>query len=223
MRSFYLIILAALGTCTVALISCEKESPTPPLPTTRSQAVNIPPLAYAGYDILLVTPANSCTLAGSAIDDQRNIEKYLWKQISGPNSSIIESPDSIKTNVSNLEKGTYEFELSVTDKGGLNDKDTVIVRLREAATPGSGEVIVNNLKWECPMGCSVLINCFPCLVPINQPFKVYLSKANLNQWIEVVPEAKWTANDIYSYGIGNNNLWVYTNDEEGNVDVKITY
>lgn len=212
---------------------CEKESPVnaiapPPPPPAPSPvplpiAVNTPPNAYAGQDIWVVVPANSATLKGEGYDTENNIDSHVWKQVSGPSSAIIENPGSLGTKVASLEKGTYEFELSITDKGGLNDKDTVTVFVREPAAPGHGEVIIKDLQWSCPMGCTVQINCIYCLVPINQPFKVYLRERNSNDWIEAIPEANWADNDKYIYGIYNNNLWIYTNDDDDKVDVKITY
>jgi hypothetical protein len=224
MRRFYLYFLTVLAAGAIGLASCEKEAPATQITTTPlPPVINTAPKAYAGQDIWILVPTNSCTLSGSAIDAETNVEKYLWKQVSGPLSCIIESTNSVQTKVSNLEKGTYEFELNVTDKGGLNNKDTVTVFVREPAAPGQGEVIFKDLKWSCPMGCSLLINCFSCFVPVNQKFKVYLRGDNSNQWVEAVPENQWTANDKYIYGISNNNLWIYTNESNETPDVKITY
>jgi hypothetical protein len=227
MRSFYLYVLVVLTIDTIALSGCEKDSsPTrtsiPPLPP--QPVGNTAPRAYAGQDTWVVVPASSYTLAGSVWDTENNIEEYVWKQISGPSSSIIESPNSITTKVSNLEKGTYELEFSVTDKEGLSDNDTVTINVREPAAPGTGEVIVKDLKWICPMGCSLTINCFPCLVPANQPYKVYLKRESSSQWVEVVPIKDWTVNTKYSYTIYENTLFVYTDDEDyTNMEVRIVF
>ena len=225
MRRSCLYLLMVVTTGVVTLAGCEKDSTAaqgtllPPAPVK-----NTAPRPYAGTDIWVVVPADHCTLSGSAIDAENNVDRYFWKQVAGPLSSIIESPNSIQTRVSNLKKGTYEFELEVTDKGGLANKDTVTVFVREPSPPGHGEALFKELKWECPMGCSLLIHCFSCFVPVIQPIKVYVGKVSANQWVEAVPEDRWTATDKYIYGIHNNNLWIYTNDESNETsDVKITY
>lgn len=207
---------------------CERDSITstdpPPPPPPPPPIVNTPPRAYAGQDIWTVVTDGRAALKGSFVDAENNVDRYLWKQVSGPSSGTIEYPGAVETKVSNLEKGSYEFEFTVTDKEGLSGKDTVAVFVREPAAPGNGEVIVKDLEWSCPMGCWLDIQCFSCLVPGNQPFKVYLRVDNSNQWIEAMPEANWTDTDKYVYGISNNNLWIYSNyGDDGKVDVKMTY
>lgn len=222
MRRFYLYFLAVISTGVLALISCEKESPA--TGATATPPTNTAPRVNAGHDVWIALPANNGTLNGSASDLEYNIEKILWQKVSGPPSFVFEKPNSVVTKVSSLEKGSYAFELTVTDKGGLSAKDTVAVFVQEPAPPGHGEVVFNDLRWECPMGCSLVMDCFSCFVPVNQPFKVYLRSDNASPWVEVIPEANWTVNDKYIYSIYDNTLIIYTNDElNGTPDVKVTF
>ena len=227
MRQFYLYALLALSLITLALAGCKKEesvTPTTAPPPIPPYAVNTAPTVNAGKDVWLFVPTDTAYLAGLATDAQNNIEKFLWRQISGAQAAVIESPIAMQTKVSALQKGTYGFELAVTDKGGLNSKDTVFVFVQEPAPPGQGEVIFNDLTWICPMGCSLAIPCFSCYVPLNQPFQVFLRKPNSSQWVKAISDSQWTGNDEYVYGISNNTLWVYVNDTgDLEVDVKITY
>ena len=234
MRRFYPCLLMALTISVISVASCEKETPVlqvvtpPPTPTppTPPPPTNTAPLCFAGEDIWVVEPDNFCILTGSASDRENNIEKYEWKQVAGPLSGNIETPASKETKVFSLSKGVYEFEFSVTDKGGLNNRDTVTVFVREPAAPGNGEAHFKDIRWECPMGCWVKVSCFSCIVPINQPFKVFVKRSTANQWIEAVSEDKWTVHDKYSYGIYNNNLFVFASEEDvwnETAEVKITY
>ena len=67
-------------------------------------------------------------LDGSAsTDPNNNISSYLWTKISGPSSFTIANANSVQTQVTNLVEGVYQFELKVTDAGGLFDKDMMQV------------------------------------------------------------------------------------------------
>ena len=106
---------------------------------TVESAPNRAPIANAGKDTSIVLPVNSVTLNGSASSDpDNNITSYSWAKISGPSSYNIANVSSVQTQVINLVKGTYEFELKVTDAGGLFSKDTMKV-----------EVIQPLLSLEC--------------------------------------------------------------------------
>ena len=72
---------------------------------------------------------------GSASTDPENsILSYAWSKISGPSSFNIVNPNSMQTNVTNLSRGAYQFELTVTDAGGLFSKDTMMVTVNINAT-----------------------------------------------------------------------------------------
>ena len=65
-------------------------------------------------------------LDGSAsTDPDNNIVSYAWTKISGPSSFNIVNVNAVQTQVSNLTEGIYQFELKVTDAGGLIDRDTM--------------------------------------------------------------------------------------------------
>jgi hypothetical protein len=92
---------------------------------------NRPPVADAGSDQTITLPTNSVTLDGSAsTDPDNNIKSYLWTKISGPSSFNIIHANAVNTQVTYLTEGTYKFELKVIDAGGLFDKDTVGIEVR---------------------------------------------------------------------------------------------
>ncbi len=87
-----------------------------------------PPVADAGQDQTITLPTNSIVLNGSgSTDPNNNISAYLWSKIAGPSSVAIINPISFQTPVNNLVQGVYQFELKVTDAGGLFDLDTIQV------------------------------------------------------------------------------------------------
>jgi hypothetical protein len=94
---------------------------------------NHPPIANAGADQIITLPTNTVNLDGSGSSDpDNNITSYVWTKISGPLSFNIANASTIQTQVTNLVQGVYNFELKVTDAGGLFSKDTmqVIVNLQ---------------------------------------------------------------------------------------------
>jgi len=115
------------------ILSCRKES-------ARENKIedNEPPVANAGADTIVLLPLDSVTLDGSSSNDQDgNINEFLWTQISGPALSAIVNSKSAKTMAKNLIVGVYQFELTVTDDGGLSAKDILMVTVDSAGTGGS--------------------------------------------------------------------------------------
>ncbi|HMK03568.1 MAG TPA: kelch repeat-containing protein [Ferruginibacter sp.] len=92
---------------------------------------NFPPVARAGADQVIILPKDSITLNGSASTDDGTIVSYRWKKLNGPVSSNILKPNDSNTVVKALTEGVYDFELTVTDDGGLADKDTIQVRVNQ--------------------------------------------------------------------------------------------
>lgn len=77
---------------------------------------------------IVFSQTTSTTLDGSAsFDPDGTISSYSWRQISGPNSSVITKNTDVKPVVTNLIAGTYSFQLTVTDNKGATGLDTVNV------------------------------------------------------------------------------------------------
>lgn len=118
----------AFLTALVFSISCKKE-----LSCKGCKDRNKPPIANAGRDTTMTLPKESTVLDGStSIDPDGTITSYKWVKIEGPASSNIVKPDSAKTIVKVLAAGFYQFELTVTDNGGLTAKDTVQISVLPA-------------------------------------------------------------------------------------------
>ena len=97
---------------------------------------NHPPIANAGADQTITLPTNKIDLDGSnSSDPENNITGYIWTKISGPLSSTIANANTAQTQVTNLLQGTYQFELKVTDAGGLFSKDTMQVIVQPITPP----------------------------------------------------------------------------------------
>ena len=133
-------------------------------------AVNQPPIANAGANAA-VTVGMTHTLDGTgSTDDDGYIAKYLWNQVSGPNSATLSSPSSARCAVSNLVEGTYIFQLTVTDDKGSVSNDTVALGVNptvfesvsiSATRNQSRGKVFHNLNW------NVLLATAPQLVTIE--------------------------------------------------------
>jgi hypothetical protein len=94
--------------------------------------VNDPPTADAGPD-QNVEEEITVTLDGSnSSDPDDGIESYRWKQVAGP-SVALSDPTSDRPTFEAPNVGpdgvSFTFELTVTDVGGLQSSDTVIVNV----------------------------------------------------------------------------------------------
>lgn len=96
---------------------------------------NKPPIANAGADQTLILSANPVVLDGSlSTDPDNNIVSYTWTKVSGPVQFDIANPNNVKAQATKLVVGVYDFELKVTDAGGLFSKDTVRISLNSPTT-----------------------------------------------------------------------------------------
>lgn len=92
--------------------------------------VNVPPVADAGADSVVVLPAEEIELdASSSIDPDGAIVNYSWNQIDGPEEVDIDNPNGGLSIVSGIEAGTYVFELVVQDNDGAVSRDTVKIKV----------------------------------------------------------------------------------------------
>lgn len=95
-------------------------------------AVNQSPTANAGANQTVTLPTNSITLSGSGFDPDGTIVKYEWEKVSGPDV-VLNGASSANLQLTELLKGEYNFELTVTDDGGATDVATVKVTVNPAA------------------------------------------------------------------------------------------
>jgi len=88
---------------------------------------NKPPGVNAGPKQIISLPTNNTRLVGSAYDPDGKIIEWHWAYISGPSSFTLEHSNSPIALVSNLVKGSYVFELTAKDNGGLIVKNRIII------------------------------------------------------------------------------------------------
>jgi hypothetical protein len=96
---------------TVCYTSCRKET---------AIKNDYPPIANAGRDTAIDLPDNVAYLnGGGSTDPDDNITDYQWTKISGPSTCTIRNSNLSHAKATDLEKGVYRFELTVTDAGRI--------------------------------------------------------------------------------------------------------
>jgi hypothetical protein len=86
---------------------------------------NQPPIASCGPSYTDTTTTG--VLTGSGTDPEGGPITFLWTQINGPNQAVINSPTFQNPLITGLITGTYIFQLTVTDNGGLTGTATQTV------------------------------------------------------------------------------------------------
>lgn len=102
--------------------------------------LNIPPIAYAGPDQIITSPASSVILTGSGTDQDGSVVSYVWTKLSG--SGVINigtgSSNGSVVSITGLTVGTSVFRLTVTDNLGDIGIDDVTVVVNSSGTGGGG-------------------------------------------------------------------------------------
>ncbi len=108
-------------------LSCKKD-----LSCESCRDANKPPIVVAGPDKVITLPTDTILLDGnSSSDPDGTISSFLWTKIAGPASFTLANPTVSATSVKGLVAGTYQFELKVTDDGGLFARDTMQVTVAD--------------------------------------------------------------------------------------------
>jgi len=108
------------------------------------------PVANAGADQTITLPTNSATLTGSGSETNGTIKSYSWKQTGGPSTATVTGATTTTATVSNLQQGTYTFQLTVTDNSGVTATASVTVTVNPqphaapVAVPGPNQTVAPN-------------------------------------------------------------------------------
>lgn len=200
-------------------------------------APNKAPIAQAGTDISIVLPANEIILNGRYVDSENNIKSIEWTKLSGPDSFLIENKNELKTRVSNLQEGVYQFELAVIDHLDEIGKDIVTITVKPGTTieNQNGEVVYRNLNWIFPWYASLELENIYSHVPQGNTIKVLVKRDNQTDWEEVPVLSNVGSATSYEYFIeerpdgagmynyGSLYVFFYGNETDDTPDVKVQF
>lgn len=90
--------------------------------------INLSPVAQVGADTTIYLPASGIVLnASGSYDPDGNITSYQWQEVSGPNTAVASTMSSSTLDISDLQEGVYQFQVTVTDNQGASS--TAIVKI----------------------------------------------------------------------------------------------
>ncbi|MET3399110.1 PKD repeat protein [Chitinophaga ginsengisegetis] len=126
--------------------------------TVTAAPVNNPPVAVAGSDIQIQLPVSSAALDGSAsADADGQIVTWLWEKTAGPSGGNLSAANAAKTNVTNLQAGTYTFRLTVTDNNGATSNASVNITVTAAAVNKPPVAVVgSDIQIQLPVSSAAL-------------------------------------------------------------------
>lgn len=107
--------------------------------TVSQDGIGIPPTADAGPD-QMVDERETVVLDGSnSSDPDDGITSYQWAQTAGP-SVTLSNPEAVQPTFTapniGTEGATLTFQLMVSDNGGLQDTDTIIINVSNKIIAG---------------------------------------------------------------------------------------
>ncbi|MBL7666335.1 MAG: hypothetical protein JNM93_14465 [Bacteriovoracaceae bacterium] len=92
---------------------------------------NVLPQVSLGSDLSITLPTNAINIQASAADQDGSISSFAWEKISGANATLVGSQSDL-LQLSNLQEGTYQFRLTVTDNVGDSASDIIQVVVNPA-------------------------------------------------------------------------------------------
>ena len=128
---------------------------------------NQAPTANAGADTSIYLPVNAVTLSGSGTDPDGYIVSYGWRIISG-SAYLLSNPNSAVSDLTDLQQGIYQAELTVTDNNGATATDTVTITVgaERLQAANDGVTILNN--------------------PVQNTLTAQISSTSLNRLVKIV-------------------------------------
>ncbi len=188
--------------CTPEIIDDPNSTFSPPLQIQQYQNV----LIDANMNITIELPMNFAILNGGVTGPGRNEAKVKWEKITGPVSYLLVSPDSLKTKVTNLEKGVYTFKLSAINTGQtITDTMTLVV---QDPTSTNKQIFFWSLNWSCPFGCGIYLGDVLSYLPPNCPFTLHLRRDFSSDWELIVPESS-SSTARFVYYVSDDQIMVY--------------
>jgi ribosomal protein L14 len=107
--------------------------------------VNNVPVAVAGADTTIHLPVSTYLLnASGSYDPDGSITAYHWQEVSGPNTAVSSTMSGSETDISNLQAGLYEFQLTVTDNDGATATSMIKISVDAASLSGDQFLVYPN-------------------------------------------------------------------------------
>ncbi len=86
-----------------------------------------PSTAFAGLFQEITLPVNSVQLSGGGNGPNGTAVAYSWQKLAGPGGGSISNGNSVNASASGMTKGSYVYQLTITDNAGSTATSTVSV------------------------------------------------------------------------------------------------
>jgi hypothetical protein len=107
--------------------------------------INMAPVAMAGTDTTIYLPADTYTLNGqSSYDPDGSIASYQWQETSGPNTAGSTSMNSAQVDLTSMQAGVYQFQLTVTDNQGSTSSSIVKISVDDVTSQADQLILFPN-------------------------------------------------------------------------------
>ena len=164
-------------------------------------ASNSAPVAFAGKDSTLLSPASSIILEGGGKDFDGFITIYEWTQLEGEIPSI-NTDDLPMLSLNDLTDGIYVFRLTVTDNSGASASDDVTITVRLGASNPLGASVLfspnsDNVNDRWAIRNIELIQDCPIAIFNRLGSKVFESTGYQNNWDGTINGSQASEGDYY--------------------------
>jgi len=161
------------------------------------------PIANAGENKSVILPAATSQLDGSQTEYLGSESlSYQWTQVYGPTVVTFEEATAKSTQVSNLAKGVYKFQLEVSN-GFDSDSDQVMIAVNETGNqPPAIAISSPQTNSDVREGTSILINTRTSdLDGTVAQVKFYVNAALVAEVNQAPFNYEWTPPQVGSYSL----------------------
>lgn len=190
-----------------------------PPPTVTPRATSLPLNVTAGPDLFVALPDRSLRLRARASYAVGGVVDMRWSKIAGPSSYRINGSDRDAPEVSDLERGSYTFAISVRDGAGRVAADTMVLHVLEADEVNTENFV--SQAWECMMGCVLSVGTLTGRVPDAALMRVQMRSGAETEWVEL--PSVYHPSDRYFYMFEAGKLSLGTEDGPSSLDVRVLW
>lgn len=154
-----------------------------------------PPAVTITNPSQVVAPNDKVSLSGAATADSgRSISSYAWTQLSGAPVVTIANNNQANASFTAPATGTYSFQLTATDTGGLTGTATATVRVNSppVLTAVTSQTVTEGNALNFVVGATDADGDIPIFVPVSLPPGASLSATGAFSWPAATPAGNYT-------------------------------
>ena len=154
------------------------------------QATAVPPTVTITPSSQVVDPYITVLLSGTATAYVgRSISSYAWTQLTGASVGTIANQNTANASFTAPATGTYSFQLTAMDTGGLTGTATATVRVNSppVLTPVAAQTVVGGQALSFTVSATDVDGDVPIFVSVSLPTGATLSSTGTFSWPNATP------------------------------------